>query len=148
MFTFSTIKKKIILFSKFQCLRHTFLFVLIPIRWTVKLWTNCSGSCIRSSPLYMLVMNKFVCKFCLSFAHTNCIRMSVDWVNLLAKVVIKSLQENFNKLPITFVNSITLPAAAVANAIATTRHNNPTTIPPGEPSNWLKAVKLFVGFCF
>lgn len=94
----------------------------------------------------MLIVNKFVGKFGLSLAHTNCIRMSVDGVNLMENCrVVRNIAHTRKKKhsnPITFVNSITLPAAAVANEIAIIRISNPTIIPPGVPSNWLSAVKL------
>lgn len=127
---------------------------LIPIRWTTNLRTNCSGSCIRSSSLDMLIVNEFICEFGLSFAHANCIRMSVDWVNLkirFATLQSPSLKCQMSILFFTFVNNITLPAAAVANEIAIIKVTNPTRIPAVVPSNWLRAVNylfFFVGKMF
>lgn len=69
--------------------------LLIPIRWTTHLWTNCSCSCIGSSSLDMLIVNKFVCEFSLSFAHADCIRMSVDCVNLLRFPTLNTFQHKY-----------------------------------------------------
>lgn len=119
------------------------VYTLIPIRWRINSRTNRSGSSIGSSSLDMLIMNKFVGEFRLSLANANCIRMSVDWVNLLEMYIVTINRYWQFQCYNTLVNSITLPAAAVANEIEISSKTKPTIIPPDVPSNWLRAVDLF-----